>query len=83
MNLILTSDFPSTDNETVFDHLRAGGAHPRIAWIPPLTDVGRKRFARAKDLFRSRGFGDLEYYDMTKKQMRLSCRASRTTTLCI
>jgi peptidase E len=67
MNLILTSDFPSTGNEAVFDHLRAGRAHPRIAWIPPFTDLGRQRFARANDLFGSRGFGELEYCDIDEE----------------
>ncbi len=67
MNLILTSDFPSTDNSAVWDRLRAGSTQPRIAWIPPVTDVGRKRFARAKALFGARGFGDLDYCDIDEE----------------
>jgi peptidase E len=67
MNLILTSDFPSTDNRAVFDRVRAGSAQPRIAWIPPFTDIGRKRFARAKELFGSCGFGDLDYCDIDEE----------------
>jgi len=64
MNLILTSDFPITGNPAVLDRMRAVSSRPRIAWIPPFTDVSRERFRRAQDEFRRFGFDNLEYCDI-------------------
>jgi dipeptidase E len=67
MNLVLTSDFPSTSNELVFDRMRSRSTQPRIAWIPPFTDIGRKRFTSVQEQFESRGFGRLEYCDIDEE----------------
>lgn len=64
MNLALTSDFPSTANQAVFDCMRSRGGSPRIAWIPPFSVAGRERFPSAKELFASYGFTGLEYCDI-------------------
>lgn len=64
MNLILTSDLPVTANQTVFDRLRAAGEAPRIVFIPPFTDLGRKKFARARQQFESFGFPHVDYCDI-------------------
>jgi dipeptidase E len=63
MNLILTSDFPSTRSEAVIDRMRSGRTKPRIAWIPPFADT--ERFLRAKEQFGVYGFDGLEYCDMS------------------
>jgi len=67
MNLILTSDLPSTESPVVFDRMRAISSHPRIAWIPPFTDVNRARFLSAQKQFRRFGFDHLEYCDIDQK----------------
>jgi dipeptidase E len=67
MNLVLTSDFPSTSNDHVVNCMRATSARPRIAWIPPFTDSGRKRFAHAQQCFASHGFNQLEYCDIDEE----------------
>jgi dipeptidase E len=64
MKLILTSDFPSTGNDLVIEHMRSAARYPRIAWIPPFTDVHRERFAHARQQFRAYGFDNLEYCDI-------------------
>jgi peptidase E len=64
MKLILTSDFPSTSNDLVIEHMRSAARYPRIAWIPPFTDVHRERFAHARQQFRAYGFNELEYLDI-------------------
>ena len=61
MNLILTSDFPSTGNAVVLARMRSGGTNPRIAWIPPGTDAGGERFRRAQEQFAWYGFDRLDY----------------------
>lgn len=67
MNLVLTSDLPSTGNDRVFDWMRATSARPRIAWIAPFTDIGRKRFAHAQTRFAAHGFDRLEYCDIDEE----------------
>ena len=67
MNRILTSDFPATTNAAVLECMRAIGASPRVAWIPPFTTVGRERFPAAKKLFESIGFSRLEYCDIDEE----------------
>lgn len=64
MNLILTSDFPSTECGGVLDHMRRVASRPRIAWIPPVTDAERERFRKAQAQFKPYGFENLEYYDI-------------------
>jgi hypothetical protein len=44
MNLILTSDFPSTANAAVVERIKAAAPAPRIAWIPPFTDRDGAQF---------------------------------------
>ena len=63
-NLALTSDLPSTPNPVVFNRMRRGNPHPRIAWIPPITRVGRERFPAARAVFGMHGFSDVEYCDI-------------------
>jgi hypothetical protein len=62
--LILTSDFPGTPNEAVFECMRARTDKPRLAWIPPFTDRGESRFARAKAQFAAHGFREIVYCDI-------------------
>jgi peptidase E len=64
MNLILTSDFPSTANERVAARIRATARDPRIAWIPPFTDADRARFRDATERFAALGFRQLEAVDI-------------------
>lgn len=64
MNLALTSDFPSTDNPAVVEAIRSRSDRPRIAWIPPVSDLGGKRLALARERFASYGLPDLEYCDI-------------------
>jgi len=74
MNLILTSDLPSTESTVVFDRMRGVSSRPRIAWIPPSTDVSHERFRRAQAEFRRFGFDNLEYCDIDEEidKVRLS-----------
>jgi peptidase E len=74
MNLVLTSDLPSTANEVVFDLMRRKGMPLKIAWIPPITDRGRKRFTIAQAQFQSHGVVGLEYCDIDEEadETRLS-----------
>lgn len=67
MNLVLTSDLPSTANEVVFDLMRRRGMPSKIAWIPPITDLGRKRFTSAQAQFESHGVVGLEYCDIDEE----------------
>ncbi len=67
MNLILTSDFPSTTNVAVVDRIRAAAAAPRIAWIPSFTDKDRVQFAEAAQRFGEGGFAELEYLDIDEE----------------
>jgi peptidase E len=71
IKLVLTSDFPSTGNDQVFAWMRATSARPRIAWIPPFTDTGHKRFAQAQTRFASHGFDRLEYCDIDEQINRI------------
>ena len=64
LNLALTSDLPATANQVVFDFMRSGNPHPRIAWVPPFTEVGHKLFPASQELFRTYGFSNLEYCDI-------------------
>jgi len=74
MNLILTSDFPSTECGGVLDHMRRVALRPRIAWIPPATDAERERFRKAQAHFERYGFDNLEYcdIDLAADEARLS-----------
>ncbi len=64
MNLILTSDFPSTANAAVVDRIKTAAPEPRIAWIPPFTDKDGVHFSEAERLFGDAGLGQLEYLDI-------------------
>jgi peptidase E len=64
MNLILTSDFPSTSHARISERMRATGAAPRIAWIPPSTDAAGTQFAAARARFTVLGFHQLECVDI-------------------
>ena len=67
MNLALTSDFPSSANSAVLQRIRMTGANPRVAWIPPLTSVGRERFPAAQALFQSLRVSALEFCDIDEQ----------------
>ena len=67
LNLALTSDLPSTANQVVFDFMRSGNPSPRIAWIPPFTEMGHELFPSAQELFGTYGFSDLEYCDIDEE----------------
>lgn len=67
MNLALTSDFPSTATQDVVAAIRATGMNPRVAWIPPTTASGRRRFAEARAVFQSLGVQQLEYCDIDEE----------------
>ena len=67
LKLVLTSDFPSTVNQAVIDCMRDSAPSPRIAWIPPLTGIGRERFPAARKVFESYGFPALEYCDIDEE----------------
>jgi peptidase E len=64
MNLILTSDFPSSAPPAVVDRLRAGQEAPRIVWIAPESVAGRVHFDLARERFKALGFDQLEYCDI-------------------
>lgn len=65
--LVLTSDFPSTANQTVIDFMKRTGPRPRIAWIPPETQAGRQRYPEARRLFESYGLPDVDYCDIDEE----------------
>lgn len=67
MKLILSSDFPSTSNDVVAEHIRSLGARPRVAWIPPFTSAGKARFQTAQDAFQALGVSNLEYCDIDQE----------------
>jgi peptidase E len=62
--LILTSNFPSTDNDEVAEWIRRTATAPRVVWIPPSTITGRVRFQSAEDVWRALGVPRLEYCDI-------------------
>jgi peptidase E len=64
MNLVLTSNLPSTPIEAVYQLMRQLGEQPRIAWIPPFEDIGNRHFAEAKMLFEAHGFKRLESFNI-------------------
>jgi peptidase E len=68
MNLILTSDFPSTPNERVVARIRECARDPRIAWIPPYTDPAQPYFRDASQRFGSLGFTRLECVDIDEER---------------
>ncbi len=61
MNMILTSDFPSTENQVVIDQIRRFGGNPRIAWLPPNDIKGRECFAAAREQFKAIGLTNIKY----------------------
>lgn len=67
VNLVLTSDFPLTASPTVVDSIRRTAAHPRIAWVPPFTIEGRKRFPAAREQFKLHGISNLEFCDIDEE----------------
>jgi peptidase E len=64
MNIALTSDFPSTATQEIFDLLKNRHPNPRIAWIPPFTRGGREHFPVAQRIFAANGLTNLEYCDI-------------------
>jgi dipeptidase E len=48
--------------------MRSGNPHPRIAWVPPFTDMSHKLFSVSQELFRTYGFSNLEYCDINDEQ---------------
>jgi peptidase E len=47
--------------------MRSGNPSPRIAWIPPFTEMGREHFPSAQETFATHGFSDLEYCDIDEE----------------
>jgi dipeptidase E len=68
MNVILTSDFPSTPTEPVVGAMRAVAATPRIAWIAPVTGADGERFAEAQQRFAALGLDQLECVDIDEER---------------
>lgn len=68
MNLLLTSDFPSSAHPRIVERLRAAAPRPRIAWISPDTAGGHAHFAAASARFAELGFDQLEYCDIDEEQ---------------
>ena len=64
MNVILTSDFPSTTVPAVVERLKAVGPNPRVAWIAPFTDGAAANFVLAQRRFAEFGIEQLEYCDI-------------------
>jgi peptidase E len=64
LNLVLTSDFPSTVTDVLLRSIRNVAENPRVAWIPPQTSVGRERFPTAQTAFQSLGISALEFCDI-------------------
>jgi peptidase E len=64
MNLILTSDFPSTAIPQVVERIKAVAAEPRIAWIPPFTDKDGGHFSEAARRFGDAGLDQIEHLDI-------------------
>jgi peptidase E len=68
MNLILTSDFPSSAHPAVVDRISAVGREPRIAWIAADTKSGQTHFDEARRRFAALGFTQLEYCDIDRQK---------------
>jgi peptidase E len=68
MNLILTSDFPTTPNERVAARMRTTARDPRIAWVPPFTDTAHTRFHDATRAFNTLGFKQVECVDIDEER---------------
>ena len=62
MNLVLSSDFPSTINTELVALIRSLGSNLRVAWVAG--SVGWMRFPRAKRAFRGIGITDLDRIDL-------------------
>lgn len=60
MNLILTSDFPSTINDAVVAHIRESACR-NVAWVAPLASAARMHFPAAQRMFEAFGVGKLEF----------------------
>ena len=67
MNVILTSDFPSTAVPAVVARLKAQGPNPRVAWIAPFSEGAPARFALAQARFAEFGIQHLEYCDIDQE----------------
>ena len=67
LNLVLTSDFPSTTNHAVVARIQAAGRSPRVAWVAPSSSAGPARFLTAQAVFRAFGVEHLEYCDIDDK----------------
>ena len=68
MNLVLTSNLPSTSTNAVLASMRSTRPRPRIAWIPPHTDAGHKRFEAARGQFRGLGFDAVDCCDIDRER---------------
>ena len=68
MNVILTSDFPSSAHPQVVERMKAVGPRPRIAWVASETASGRAHFGGAEVRFRELGFDQLEYCDIDEEK---------------
>ncbi|MEP7314037.1 MAG: Type 1 glutamine amidotransferase-like domain-containing protein [Pseudomonadota bacterium] len=68
MNLVLTSNLPSTSTNAVLASMRSTRPRPRIAWIPPHTEAGHKRFEAARGQFRGLGFDAVDCCDIDRER---------------
>src|SRR5262245_3496097 len=68
MNVILTSDFPSSAHPNVVGRMRAAAPRPRIAWVAPDTAGGHTHFDHAATRFAELGFDHLEYCDIDEER---------------
>lgn len=68
MNVILTSDFPSSAHPRVTERMQAAAPDPRIAWVAPDTAGGHAHFDAAAARFRELGFDRVEYCDIDEEK---------------
>ena len=62
MNLILSSDFPITENKEITDFIKNHYKKPKIACIPPEIREAQDRFPTIQGLFERFGFTDLTLF---------------------
>ena len=67
MNVILTSDFPTSPHPTVVQRMKAEAPQPRIAWVAADTAGGHAHFGDALSRFGELGFNHVEYCDIDEE----------------
>ena len=83
MNVILTSDFPSSAHPRVVERMKAVAPQPRIAWVAPDSADGHAHFDHASARFAELGFDQLEYCDIDeeKDDVQLAYLYSSTSSI--